>query len=78
MNVAVGRHSGYSQQSARLELLGAEQLGEERHWRCKRLDSGFMVQGLADRVSGGAMAMAMAMAMAESTPLGPVRAPGSP
>ena len=61
-----------------LELLGAEQLGEERHGRCRRLKSGFMVLSLADRVSGGAMAMAMAMAMAESTPLGPLRAPGSP
>jgi hypothetical protein len=39
-------------------------------------ESGFMVLGLADRVSG--LAMAMAMAMAESTPLGPLRAPGSP
>ena len=57
-----------------LELLGAEQLGEERHGRCRRLKSGFMVLSLADRVSGGAMAMAMA----ESTPLGPLRAPGSP
>ena len=51
----------------RLELLGAEQLGEERHGRCEPQGSGFMVLGLADRVSGGAAAMA------ESTPLGPLR-----
>jgi hypothetical protein len=75
-----GRCCGPDHRSGRgapgLELLGAEQLGEERHRRCKPQESGFMVLGLADRVSGGAMAMAMAMA--ESTPLGPLRAPGSP
>jgi len=36
-----------------LELLGAEQLGEERHGRCGAQGSGFMVLGLADPVSGG-------------------------
>jgi len=35
-----------------LELLGAEQLGEERHGRCGSLGSGFMLLGLMDPVSG--------------------------
>jgi hypothetical protein len=36
-----------------LELLGAEQLGEERHGRCGNAGSGFMLLGLVDHVSGG-------------------------
>jgi hypothetical protein len=41
-----------------LELLGAEQLGEERHGRCGSQGSGFMLLGLMDPVSGWAAAMA--------------------
>jgi hypothetical protein len=36
-----------------LELVGAQQLGEKRHGRCRSQGAGFMVMGLADPVSGG-------------------------
>jgi hypothetical protein len=41
-----------------LELLGAEQLGEERHDRCGLQGSRFIVLGLAEAVSVGVVAMA--------------------